>query len=238
MWRGHSSRPGDADDARLHGRERHRHVAYLPGPRGALGVVAVGLHGDHAGPVGGADPDHQVIGVGAAAFPQPGPRAGRDDQQLGRVGAGGAPVASLQLQGRTDLGLHRGAAGLVFGHPLAVPAAALPAPGEPVGQHHQRRHRGHHQVQRVAQGHRDDSAERGRKQRGEPRQRVGARGLRLGRQPERGRPGRRQQPGRDIAAALRVSEKAVKNHVNRIFTKLGVRTRVEAVLLWQQAQPG
>jgi DNA-binding CsgD family transcriptional regulator len=30
----------------------------------------------------------------------------------------------------------------------------------------------------------------------------------------------------------------VKNHVNRIFTKLGVRTRVEAVLLWQQAQPG
>jgi DNA-binding CsgD family transcriptional regulator len=42
----------------------------------------------------------------------------------------------------------------------------------------------------------------------------------------------------DIAAALRVTEKTVKNHVNRIFTKLGVRTRVEAVLLWQQAQPG
>jgi DNA-binding NarL/FixJ family response regulator len=38
----------------------------------------------------------------------------------------------------------------------------------------------------------------------------------------------------DIAAALRVTEKTVKNHVNRIFTKLGVRTRVEAVLLWQQ----
>jgi DNA-binding NarL/FixJ family response regulator len=42
----------------------------------------------------------------------------------------------------------------------------------------------------------------------------------------------------DIATALRVTEKTVKNHVNRIFTKLGVRTRVEAVLLWQQAQPG
>jgi DNA-binding NarL/FixJ family response regulator len=41
----------------------------------------------------------------------------------------------------------------------------------------------------------------------------------------------------DIAAALEVTEKTVKNHVNRIFTKLGVRTRVEAVLLWQQAQP-
>jgi DNA-binding NarL/FixJ family response regulator len=41
----------------------------------------------------------------------------------------------------------------------------------------------------------------------------------------------------DIAAALRVTEKTVKNHVNRIFTKLGVATRVEAVLLWQQAQP-
>jgi DNA-binding NarL/FixJ family response regulator len=41
----------------------------------------------------------------------------------------------------------------------------------------------------------------------------------------------------DIAAALRVTEKTVKNHVNRIFTKLGVATRVEAVLVWQQAQP-
>ncbi|HEY0532001.1 MAG TPA: LuxR C-terminal-related transcriptional regulator [Actinoplanes sp.] len=41
----------------------------------------------------------------------------------------------------------------------------------------------------------------------------------------------------DIATSLRVTEKTVKNHVNRIFTKLGVRTRVEAVLLWQQAQP-
>lgn len=41
----------------------------------------------------------------------------------------------------------------------------------------------------------------------------------------------------DIAAALRVTEKTVKNHVNSIFTKLGVRTRVEAVLVWQQAQP-
>jgi DNA-binding NarL/FixJ family response regulator len=40
----------------------------------------------------------------------------------------------------------------------------------------------------------------------------------------------------DIAAALQVTEKTVKNHVNHIFTKLGVRTRVEAVLLWQQAQ--
>jgi DNA-binding NarL/FixJ family response regulator len=40
----------------------------------------------------------------------------------------------------------------------------------------------------------------------------------------------------DIARALEVTEKTVKNHVNRIFTKLGVRTRVEAVLLWQQAQ--
>jgi DNA-binding NarL/FixJ family response regulator len=40
----------------------------------------------------------------------------------------------------------------------------------------------------------------------------------------------------DIAAALRVTEKTVKNHVNRIFAKLGVRTRVEAVLLWQQTQ--
>jgi DNA-binding CsgD family transcriptional regulator len=37
----------------------------------------------------------------------------------------------------------------------------------------------------------------------------------------------------DIAALLRVQQKTVKNHVNRIFTKLGVRNRVEAVLIWQ-----
>jgi DNA-binding CsgD family transcriptional regulator len=42
----------------------------------------------------------------------------------------------------------------------------------------------------------------------------------------------------DIAAALQVTEKTVKNHVNHIFTKLGVDTRVEAVLRWQRAQPG
>jgi DNA-binding CsgD family transcriptional regulator len=38
----------------------------------------------------------------------------------------------------------------------------------------------------------------------------------------------------DIAALLRVQQKTVKNHVNRIFTKLGARSRVEAVLIWQR----
>ena len=38
----------------------------------------------------------------------------------------------------------------------------------------------------------------------------------------------------DIAALLRVQQKTVKNHVNRIFTKLGARNRVEAVLIWQR----
>ena len=37
-----------------------------------------------------------------------------------------------------------------------------------------------------------------------------------------------------IAALLRVQQKTVKNHVNRIFTKLGARNRVEAVLIWQR----
>jgi DNA-binding CsgD family transcriptional regulator len=37
----------------------------------------------------------------------------------------------------------------------------------------------------------------------------------------------------DIAASLRMRDKTVKNHVNRIFAKLGARTRVEAVLIWQ-----
>lgn len=37
---------------------------------------------------------------------------------------------------------------------------------------------------------------------------------------------------RDIAGALCLSEKTVKNHLNRIYAKLGVRTRAEAVSAW------
>jgi DNA-binding CsgD family transcriptional regulator len=39
----------------------------------------------------------------------------------------------------------------------------------------------------------------------------------------------------DIAAQLQVQQKTVKNHVNRIFTKLGAGSRVEAVLIWQRS---
>ncbi len=41
----------------------------------------------------------------------------------------------------------------------------------------------------------------------------------------------------DVAAELGVSPKTVKNHVNRIFAKLEVSTRVEAVLAWQSQRP-
>lgn len=37
---------------------------------------------------------------------------------------------------------------------------------------------------------------------------------------------------RDIAADLFLAEKTVKNHVNHIFARLGVRTRAEAVAVW------
>jgi DNA-binding CsgD family transcriptional regulator len=46
----------------------------------------------------------------------------------------------------------------------------------------------------------------------------------------------RGMPNADIAALLQVQPKTVKNHVNRIFTKLGARNRVEAVLIWQRGQ--
>jgi DNA-binding CsgD family transcriptional regulator len=42
----------------------------------------------------------------------------------------------------------------------------------------------------------------------------------------------------DIAVLLKVRQKTVKNHVNRIFAKLGARNRVEAVLIWQHARAG
>jgi DNA-binding NarL/FixJ family response regulator len=35
-----------------------------------------------------------------------------------------------------------------------------------------------------------------------------------------------------IAAELFMSEKTVKNHINRIYAKLGVRTRAQAIALW------
>ena len=40
----------------------------------------------------------------------------------------------------------------------------------------------------------------------------------------------------EIAETLHVTEKTVKNHINRIFRELGVDGRVEAVLLWQRLQ--
>ncbi|MGL4175652.1 MAG: response regulator transcription factor [Dermatophilaceae bacterium] len=40
----------------------------------------------------------------------------------------------------------------------------------------------------------------------------------------------------DIAEDLGVTGKTVRNHVNRIFAKLGVRDRVEAVLAWQASE--
>ncbi|WP_194926882.1 helix-turn-helix transcriptional regulator [Catenulispora pinisilvae] len=40
----------------------------------------------------------------------------------------------------------------------------------------------------------------------------------------------------EIAESLHVTEKTVKNHINRIFRELGTDSRVEAVLLWQRLQ--
>jgi DNA-binding CsgD family transcriptional regulator len=40
----------------------------------------------------------------------------------------------------------------------------------------------------------------------------------------------------EIAARLHISEKTVKNHINRIFRSLGAGSRVEAVLIWQRHQ--
>ncbi|ETK32800.1 hypothetical protein MPTA5024_27795 [Microbispora sp. ATCC PTA-5024] len=39
----------------------------------------------------------------------------------------------------------------------------------------------------------------------------------------------------EIARLLKVSEKTVKNHVNHIFAKLGVKSRAQAIVLWLRA---
>jgi DNA-binding NarL/FixJ family response regulator len=41
---------------------------------------------------------------------------------------------------------------------------------------------------------------------------------------------------REIAHALTVSEKTVKNHVNHIYPKLGVKNRVQAIVLWLRSE--
>jgi ATP/maltotriose-dependent transcriptional regulator MalT len=42
----------------------------------------------------------------------------------------------------------------------------------------------------------------------------------------------------EIAAALTVAEKTVKNHVNRIYAKLGVGSRRAAIAYWLAAGDG
>lgn len=42
---------------------------------------------------------------------------------------------------------------------------------------------------------------------------------------------------REIARTCFLAEKTVKNHLNRIFAKLGVRTRAEAVGVWMRLNP-
>ncbi len=45
------------------------------------------------------------------------------------------------------------------------------------------------------------------------------------------------RPNTEIAGELFLAEKTVKNHINHIFARLGVRTRAEAVAVWLGAAP-
>lgn len=47
----------------------------------------------------------------------------------------------------------------------------------------------------------------------------------------------RGRSNREIAAALVLSEKTVKNHVSRVYAKLGVRTRAAAIARWLGTAP-
>jgi DNA-binding CsgD family transcriptional regulator len=44
------------------------------------------------------------------------------------------------------------------------------------------------------------------------------------------------QTNGQIAASLVVAEKTVKNHVNRIYGKLGAGSRADAIALWEGSQ--
>jgi DNA-binding NarL/FixJ family response regulator len=42
----------------------------------------------------------------------------------------------------------------------------------------------------------------------------------------------------EIAARLVLAEKTVKNHVNRIYAKMGAESRVAAIARWTEASDG
>jgi len=44
------------------------------------------------------------------------------------------------------------------------------------------------------------------------------------------------QSNPQIAASLVVAEKTIKNHVNRIYGKLGAGSRADAIALWKDSQ--
>lgn len=46
------------------------------------------------------------------------------------------------------------------------------------------------------------------------------------------------QSNREIAARLVLAEKTVKNHVNRIYAKLGANSRTAAIVRWTDANSG
>jgi DNA-binding CsgD family transcriptional regulator len=79
----------------------------------------------------------------------------------------------------------------------------------------------------------DDAPDVRRDEAGGPRQAPGCRSL-SPREAEVMDSISRGMRNADIATLLQVRQKTVKNHVNRIFTKLGARSRVEAVLIWQR----
>ncbi len=164
----------DADDAFPAQVHADRHVGDLPVHRAVVVLAGAVLDGQQRRLADGADAQQQVVGVAAAAFPQPGAGADGPHAGGGRVGPGGDPQAALALDHALDVVLQRGAPGAVVGDrgeevaPAAAPGADVVADGE-----HRAEEREHQVEVRVQE---DDHADAHEHRRYHHQQRDGAPG--------------------------------------------------------------
>jgi hypothetical protein len=204
---------GEADDAALGEGHRHRRVERLPGHLALVAQLLRVAQDDLGGQVRRRHPQHQEVGVVAAPLPQAGPRAGGDQQRLGRIGRLRPAPGPLRQQRLLGVPLGRRLGLLVAGQLLAVLLARAGPAAHPVADRHDRAHRGEDRVAQAAQHQHQHHGHEDRRQDGQDRQAPSAWHRRRLGQLEGRLAQRRQQPGRPVVvqrdAVLRRLERGV-----------------------------
>ena len=181
------ARPGHPDHAALRQRHRHQGVGHRPDDRPpSPGPFLAGtgeFHRDRQ--VGRADPEQQVVRVGATSLPQAAARARGDAERRGGVGALLAPGGLFRVERGPGVALDPRPVIGVFGRlpaPVRLPAAAALAQRAADQQH--RAQPGHRQHVHMVQQERQRQPDHQRQTRRQHRQRAPI---------NRDRPARRQR---------------------------------------------